>query len=349
MGAETQLIIGMPAGSLADPKRGGSLVTLLKNAGFPTRGYESGGPTTFTTVNFLFGWDGRPQEFGSQLDLGELDLAIAGDDWVTERRLELQIEYGQTCNIERVMPLNRGAVRIVGITADPNIENAGQALKKILAHKDRVTVVTEMPYLALDWVRRSVIAAGYGEEYTKWSVQKYRTPPRIDKGIIVYETWGKTEAKVKNGGADLAMDITQSGSAIRGYGLKIIDEVMKSESAVYMNPLVRQNPAKRELARMFLLNLLGAVNAEDKVMVVFDAPKDRAAAIEEYLGAHHLFADEPSKTEGEKFIQYSIQMVSDDPAIPIAKARYDLARLGARSINTMPLESAIPSVASIDL
>ena len=84
-----QLTIGMPAGSLANPGRGGNLIQLLEKAGFKTKGYESGGPSGFSTVNFLFGWDGRPQEFGSQLSVGELDVAIAGDDWVQERILEL--------------------------------------------------------------------------------------------------------------------------------------------------------------------------------------------------------------------------------------------------------------------
>ena len=64
-----KLIIGMPAGSLANPKRGGNLVQLLNHAGFETRGYENGGPTEFKSLNFLFGWDGRPQEFGPQLGI----------------------------------------------------------------------------------------------------------------------------------------------------------------------------------------------------------------------------------------------------------------------------------------
>ena len=35
MNTSEKLIIGMPAGSLADPNRGGSLNNLLKAAGFP--------------------------------------------------------------------------------------------------------------------------------------------------------------------------------------------------------------------------------------------------------------------------------------------------------------------------
>ena len=80
MNNEEKLVIGMPAGSLANPTRGGNLVDLLAKAGFPAKGYDAGGPTSFTSVNFLFGWDGRPQEFGPQLALNELDVAITGDD-----------------------------------------------------------------------------------------------------------------------------------------------------------------------------------------------------------------------------------------------------------------------------
>ncbi|MCX7046902.1 MAG: hypothetical protein NTX50_15620 [Candidatus Sumerlaeota bacterium] len=349
MNASTQLIIGMPAGSLADPTRGGSMNALLRAAGFDTKGYDQGGPTRFTTVNFLFGWDGRPQEFGAQLESGELDLAITGDDWVRERRLEMEMVYGQTYDLERVMPLGRGAVSIVGISGDPADKSTPEALKRITAKSDLITIVTEMPYLALKWARDNVAAAGLGDQFAAYSVQKYRTPPRIQRGILIYETWGKTEAKLKNGGADLALEITQSGSAIRSYGLKILETVMTSEAAVYINKNLRKNPEKLELARMFLLNLFGALNAEDKVMVVFDAPRDCAAAIEKYLQDNHLFADEPSKTEGEKFIQYSIQMLTADPNIPIARARYELARLGARSINTMPLTSAIPGISCAGL
>ena len=50
--SKQQLTIGMPAGSLANPGRGGNLIQLLEKAGFKTKGYESGGPSDFSTVNF---------------------------------------------------------------------------------------------------------------------------------------------------------------------------------------------------------------------------------------------------------------------------------------------------------
>src|SRR5690554_8046700 len=97
-----KLVIGMPAGSLADPKRGGNLIDFLKHAGFPTKGYDQGGPTKFPLNATLLGWDGRPQEFGAQLGLGQLDIAIAGDDWVRERVLEYRYEYQQVIQLEKI-------------------------------------------------------------------------------------------------------------------------------------------------------------------------------------------------------------------------------------------------------
>ena len=90
---DDKLVIGLPAGSLADPNRGGSLIRFLKDAGFATKGYDAGGPSTFPQMSFLVGWDGRPQEFGAQLAIGEVDIAIGGDDWIRERQLEFKYEY----------------------------------------------------------------------------------------------------------------------------------------------------------------------------------------------------------------------------------------------------------------
>src|SRR5512146_1697520 len=125
----THLKIGMPAGSLANAQRGGNLVDLLTAAGFRTSGYDKGGPTRFTTNNLLFGWDGRPQEFGSQLELGELDVAIAGDDWIQERVLEMRLEYGVDVRLERVLTLNRGEVQLVGIAATPAFATTADFLR----------------------------------------------------------------------------------------------------------------------------------------------------------------------------------------------------------------------------
>ena len=346
----SRLVVGMPAGSLADPKRGGNLIQFLESAGFKTKGYDSGGPTQFVHQNYMFGWDGRPQEFGAQLSISELDVAIAGDDWIRERSLEMRLEYGISIELEKVLPLRRGGVRIVGITVPGDGDDTWQSvLKKSADKKQLITVVSEMPYLAVDWLRKRYAELGMEDLTEKFSVQKYKTPPRIDRGIVVYETWGKTEAKVKNGGADLGVEITQSGSAIRNYGLSIIDTIMESETGIWINPEIRQNPEKLELLRMFLLNMYGTIHAENKVMLLFNVKNDKLSAIEDYLEKNNLFGDEPTSNPGPHYTEYSIQLDTTDNTNPLAEVRYRLAALGARSIETIPLTSSIPDIDCIGI
>ncbi|MCP4406832.1 MAG: hypothetical protein GY807_03570 [Gammaproteobacteria bacterium] len=339
------LKIGLPAGSLANPKRGGNLLTLLENSGFKTSGYESGGPSTFKTFNYLFGWDGRPQEFGSQLGIGELDVAIAGDDWIKERVVELKLEYGTEIQLDKVLSLKRGDVRIVGIIDQKSEFNDIEGfLIDFYSKHSLLTIVSEMPYLALDWIQKKLEKLGIAERFSNFSVQKYKTPAKIDQGILIYETWGKTEAKVKNCGANLGMEITQSGSALRNYGLKIIDTVMLSETGIWVNSEAKMDTEKSALLRMLVLNLYGSVNAENKVMILFNVPNSLTEAIERYLAENNLFADEPTINSGKDFTEYSIQVDISDQKNPLAKIRYDLAMLKAKNIDTLPIQSSIPGI-----
>lgn len=342
------LRIGLPAGSLADPNRGGSLIALLKHAGFPTKGYDKGGPSSFTLTPFLVGWDGRPQEFGAQLALGEVDLAIGGDDWIRERSLEYVYEYGSDLKLKKVLSLARGNVRIV-IIADTQVVSCDAWLEALLKKKKLISAVSEMPYLALEWFQSKAKALGFAETHGAFSVQKYKTPPKNESGIVMYESWGKTETKVKQGAADFGLEITQTGSAIANYGLHIVDEVMESEAGIWANPALLTDPAKADLARMFLLNLYGSIFAENKVLLTFNAKKSDEDKLLAYLRDNRLFGDEPTIKEGVHFIEFTIKLDATDKKLPIAKARYELAKLGATHIETIPLESSIPGLDAIDL
>jgi ATP phosphoribosyltransferase-like protein len=344
---KTQLKIGMPAGSLASASRGGNLVDLLAAAGFRTSGYDKGGPTRFTTTNVLFGWDGRPQEFGAQLEIGELDVAIAGDDWIKERVLEMRLEHGVDINLDRVLTLNRGEVQLVGIVADPSFQSTEAFLRAVAPSRALLVVASEMPYLALDWIQRKLAAVGLSDQFRAHSVQKYKTPPKIKKGVLVYESWGKTESKVKHGAVDVGLEISQTGGAIKSYGLTILETVMRSQTSVYTNPAVARDPEKRELLEMFLLNLHGATHAENKVMLLFNVPNQASGEVDRYLRANNLFGDEPTVNRGKEFSEYNVQVDAADPEKPVALVRYTLAKLGARSINTMPITSSITGIKAI--
>ena len=346
--SDTKLVIGMPAGSLADPMRGGSLVNLLKGAGFHAKGYDEGGPTTFPLNSFLVGWDGRPQEFGAQLALGEIDIAISGEDWMRERTLEMKYEYGQDVELAKILSLERGKVRIVIIKTDDGEGDCDAWLKGLLSGKKLLSMVSEMPYIAVEWFQAKAAALGFGESHGTYSIQKYKTPPKIDAGLVVYETWGKTEAKVMNRSVDFGLEITQSGSAIRNYGLKIAEVVMESEAGVWANPALKNDPEKYDLAKMVLLNLYGSIFAEHKVLVSFNCKKDGVDKVLAYLEKNKLFGTEPTMNEGTKYVELSIELDVQATDLTLARVRYELAKLGAVAIETIPLESSIPGLDVID-
>ncbi|MCQ2604483.1 MAG: hypothetical protein MJ215_05515 [Spirochaetia bacterium] len=347
---DDKIIIGMPAGSLANPARGGNLVDLLAKAGFPAKGYDAGGPTEFTSVDFFFGWDGRPQEFGTQLAVDELDVAISGDDWMRERILELDMEYGIKIAPEKVLSLHRGNINLVGIVDGASPENTTEEfLSNLIKKQDYIRVVTELPYSALSWILDKLKKINAPEKFMKWSIQKYKTPAKIDSGIVIYEAWGKTEAKLKNGGADIGLEITQTGSALRNYGLKILEWVFQSEAGIWISQKIKKDPVKMDLLKMFLINLYGIINAENKVMLYFNVPASSDAGIRSYLQKNNLYAEEPTIISGREFSQYCIQLESASKTMPIAKVRYELIKLGARSIETVPILSSIPDLSVLNL
>ena len=95
---------------------------------------------------------------------------------------------------------------------------------------------------------------------------------------------------------------------------------------------------------MFLLNLYGSINAENKVMLLFNISNKNADAIERYLREKNLFADEPTVSVGKDFTVYNVQVDAGNINEPLAKVRYELAKLGATSINTLPVQSCIPGI-----
>jgi hypothetical protein len=51
---------------------------------------------------------------------------------------------------------------------------------------------------------------------------------------------------------------------------------------------------------------------------------------------------------GVNFNEFSVQMDTNNLRLPLAKVRYELARLGATGIDTVPLDSCIPGIDTID-
>jgi ATP phosphoribosyltransferase len=123
---------------------------------------------------------------------------------------------------------------------------------------------------------------------------------------------------------------------------------MESETGIWINPDIKQNAQKSELLKMFLLNIYGAVNAENKVLLLFNVPNSHTAEIEKYLTDNNLFGDEPTKNVGSLYTEYSIQVNISDPQVPLAQIRFELAKRNAKSIDTVPITSSIKSIEMVD-
>ena len=62
-------------------------------------------------------------------------------------------------------------------------------------------------------------------------------------------------------------------------------------------------------------------------------------------GAQPLAA---TMNEGVNFTEFSVQMDTKKRELPLARVRYELAKLGATHIETVPLDSCITGLDAVD-
>ena len=79
--------------------------------------------------------------------------------------------------------------------------------------------------------------------------------------VDVEFSWGATEAKVVSGLADAVVEVTETGSTIRAHGLKIISEVMQTNTQLIANPIAWEDEFKRAKIKQIALLLKGALKA----------------------------------------------------------------------------------------
>ena len=81
---------------------------------------------------------------------------------------------------------------------------------------------------------------------------------------------------------------------------------------------------------------------------MFNIANEKANSIDIYLREKKLFADEPTVSVGNNFTVYNVQIDAGNINEPLAKIRYELAKRGATSINTLPVQSSIPGIKTVD-
>jgi len=91
--------------------------------------------------------------------------------------------------------------------------------------------------------------------------------------VNVEFSWGATEAKVVSGLADAIVEVTETGSTIKAHGLRIIHELMQTNTQLIVNHEAWKDPDKREKVEQIALLLKGALLGEKLVGLKMNVPE----------------------------------------------------------------------------
>lgn len=185
----------------------------------------------------------RPQEIPGYVAEGLFDLGITGRDWIEETQAPV---------------VSLGELRYSKATSRP--------IRLVLA------VPEHSPWQRADDLHDGVrISTEYVGATTRYFESKgIRADVRL--------SYGATEAKVPDI-ADAVVEITETGSALRAAGLRIIDTVLTSYTELVANADAYADPSKRK-AMMQLKTLLdGVMEARGKVLLKLNVSTENYQAV----------------------------------------------------------------------
>ncbi|HNY51419.1 MAG TPA: ATP phosphoribosyltransferase [Smithella sp.] len=180
----------------------------------------------------------RAQEMSRYVEDGTLDLGLTGIDWIMENESDVVV----------VQDL---------------------IYSKVSTQQARwVLVVREnSPYKTIEDMEGKRISTEL-VNFTK----KYFADRNIN--IHVEFSWGATEAKVVEGLVDAIVEVTETGSTIRANKLRIIHELMKTNTQLISNKASWNNPWKRKKIQQISTMLTGSLQAMGKVGIKLNVAKE---------------------------------------------------------------------------
>ncbi len=173
----------------------------------------------------------RPQEIATYVAEGMFDLGVTGRDWIEESNADV-VSLGQ---LHYSKATARPIRLVLAVAQDSPWQNA-----KDLPNGVRIS--TEYPALTERF---------FAELGTKATVRL---------------SYGATEAKVPDI-ADAVVEITETGSALRAAGLRIIETVLTSYTELIANRTAYEDPLKRHAMGQLHTLLQGTLEARGKVLL----------------------------------------------------------------------------------
>ncbi len=185
----------------------------------------------------------RAQEMAVYVENGTLDAGLTGKDWIAEFNSDVHVVSDLIYSKVSARPA-RWVIAVASDSPCNRIED--------LAGKK---VATELM------------------NYTK----RYFADKGID--VKIEYSWGATEAKVVSGLADAIVEITETESTIRAHGLRIIHEMMQTNTQLIANHNAWRDKDKREKIEQISLLLNGALVAEKLVGLKMNVPESKLDTI----------------------------------------------------------------------
>jgi len=241
----------------------------------------------------------RAQEMSRYVEGGTLDVGLTGKDWIAENGSDVYV----VTDLIYSKVTTRPARWILAVPQNSEV-------KKIEDLKGK-KISTEL-------VRFT---------------QKYFEDRNIP--VKVEFSWGATEGKVVSGLADAIVEITETESTIRAHNLRVIAELMQTNTQLIANHEAWKNPTKREKIEQIALLLKGALIAENLVGIKLNCPKTKLEGIIRLLPS--LNAPTLAALYNEEWISVETVIGSDEVRDLIPR----LLKEGAEGIIEYPLNKVI--------
>ena len=241
----------------------------------------------------------RAQEMSRYVESGTLDAGLTGKDWIAENESDVHI----VTDLVYSKVSSRPARWVVAVPYDSPIMKLED-----LAGKKIATELTEF-------------------------TRRYFAERRIT--VEVEFSWGATEAKVVSGLADAVVEVTETESTIKAHGLRIIHELMQTNTQLIVNHEAWQNPQKKKKVEQIALLLQGALLGEKMVGVKMNVPQGRMEGIMALLPSLNA----PTVASLYQSDWFSVEVVVSEEAVRELIPK--LLAQGAQGIIEYPLNKVI--------
>jgi len=241
----------------------------------------------------------RAQEISRYVESGLFDVALTGKDWILENNSDVV----EVADLVYSKVSSRPAKWVLAVDEHSQINSAEDLRGKKIA--------TELV------------------NFTK----QFFSEKNID--VEVEFSWGATEAKVVDGLADAIVEVTETGSTIKAHNLKIIDELLVTNTKLIANKDAWRDTEKREKIQQIAMMLKSALQASGMVGLKMNAPKDSIDGIIDMLPS----ITSPTVSHLHDPEWYSLEIIIHESQsrdlIP------DLLKAGARGIIEYPLKKVL--------